>query len=317
MTEQTIYSALKNVFTLDIPQRLLCVGGEEWSRMLFLYGVEEQVRRTTENKTARVHFEKISFESLNEEFQTPVLSFYAPMKASYYRIETAKFEQKEAELFQKAQVSDRSCLVWFTDTLIESVAGSVHLQKCKPWEKESLARDVVTLLLQMRQVASSPSVVLILANSALTNPAFFASDMEKYCHYAAEGIIQDSDIESLIGHDATPTSWSLLEAFLLRNKKAFFEGLSCVEEQGETHPLPLIRFFRSQLEKFILASESGISMPFKSQERQKEAVSEMSLEAKRILIHELLTIDSQLRDGTFDEKNSLVPFFLTLWSRIS
>lgn len=317
MTEQTIHSVLKNLFQSQKIDTLLLVGLEEWSQMLLLYGLKEHIKKSNEGGFAEIRFEKRSIESLNESFLTPTFDLFSSKTLTYQVLETKTFGEKEKKVFEAFSSSSSPACIWCTETLSEPVVGAVHFSKWKPWEKEGVAKEAIALLLDRHKVPTLPPVLQFLSHIALSSPAFFPSNFEKYLHYAVEGSLGESEIEDLIGSSSTPTMWGLLESFLLRKKQAFFEELTSIEEDDKIHPLPLIRFFRTQIEKYILASEKGGTLPFKNQEKQKESLEKLSRESKRILLYELVMLDKKLKDGSFDEQSSLFPFFLSLWRRLS
>lgn len=310
MTDYTLLLALRALFSSPPQEKLLYVGGEPWIRDFIQLSLEVCLSE----KSYIPRFQTISLNQLQHQFQEAFFGFYAPMKASCHRVETETFGKEEDKLFRSLAYSKPACLLWFTDKLTESCPYAVVLSKCKPWEKEAQARQAVEALAKQMNISVTPLVVKLLSEKAQART--LSSELEKYALYSSSGAVEEHALEGLFGQETPCTLWSLFDALLFRKKKEFFEGLSALEEQGETHPLPMVRFFRSQLERCIQVSESSAPLSFKSQEKQREAWQSFSFDAKRHLLQNLALLDESLRDGTVDGESSLMPFFVQLWNKL-
>lgn len=302
MSESTVLSALKKNFYKQQPQKTVCIAEDEFVRSLLLFGAVELTSLPVERTT---------FEQLKQQQDAPMFSCFIAKKQKLSFVETEQFGEKEWRVYQHLQ--KEAPLLWLASQSGLSTTNSCLLfPKLKPWERLDQAKEVLYFVLKEKAIPLSHKALGMLAQKVVAQPAFLATDIQKYCMYVSSGPLCDEDIEMLIDNEASSSLWTLFDAFVAKNKKIFFEQLSLIERE-ESHPLQIIRFFQTQWEKLLLATEQNTAAKFKSQEKQQSFIRLLSMKERIHIVQQLLRYDIALRDGGISDAVSLVPFFAALF----
>lgn len=290
----TLLSALQHICSTK-PQKVVCITSEEWVHELLLFAMQGILykdilwKRTTPKAI------------LKERMECDLFSSSA---SGGLFVETDQFGEGERKQFQKVESGP---LLWVSSKQSVDVDNMYVLASPKPWERLQHAQEAVRFFLVLKKTEAGQKACQLLSQKAVSSPQAFRQEMEKYVAFASCGPIRDDELELLLESDSSSSLWALLDAFVLKKKQLFFQELVRVEE--DNHPLQIIRFIRNQYEQLLRLSEGESVQKFKSKEKQLSFLRERSFKEKSKILQRLLLHDIGLRDGTVDEKLSLISFF--------
>jgi len=305
MEEISLLHVLSQLLKNPAAERLhIAIGFEEWAQTAVWYALQS------------VSPSRITLASL-EKKQSQLSLF--PEKTGTYVLVLEAVGKKEGELLKKIEKTGTDSLFLFVSSLDKRWKEELRsfsfllLQKMKPWELPVHAQKVVRLFLEEQGLPLREKAVSLLGDILLQKPSLFSSEMEKYSCFSKDASFSEEQLSSLFCHDRPASLWKLFDAFLARDEKTMLDLLTQIEESGEMHPLQLLRAFRSQWEKLLLASERGEVSSFASQRQKMESCRKRPFQEKRFVLEQLLLYDKKLREGERDEQESLFPLFLSLF----
>lgn len=305
MEEITLLHFLSRLLKNPMAQRTnICVGFEEWAQAAVFYALQS------------VSPSRITLESL--EKKTSQLSLFSE-KAGTFLLSRETLGKKEVDLLKKIEKNGSDSFVLFVPSIDkkwkeELSSFSFHyLQKMKPWELPTHAQKVIGLFFEEERLPAKEKAAVLLGDILLQKPLLFASEMEKYRCFSRDESFSEEQLYALFCHDRPVSLWKLFDAFLARDQKSMLDQLMQIEESKEMHPLQIIRSFRSQWEKLLLASESGEVPSFATQRQKLDSCRKRTFQEKRFILKQLLLYDKKLREGEADDQSSLLSLFVSFF----
>jgi DNA polymerase III delta subunit len=194
---------------------------------------------------------------------------------------------------------------------IASTGLLIHLPSLKPWERLPLVARWIHAFVQKRGATIVEDAANVLAQGYSSDRLGLIQELEKLLAFKLnEPTISLEDIHEIGIVEVQPSLWNLLDGLLAGNSHVIAETML---DQTDMHDIAIIRFLQNQLERLLMAVETGAPSRNKSQERQMAACRRRGSAVITSWINRLKMQEVAIRTGQEDAcEGSLLPFLLSL-----
>jgi len=281
------------------PSSLAIISSDEFERQEALERLEMLMRLPRK---------KVAISELLQELNAT--SFFDEERLLHIELE-GRLKAKDQEILEQALFRVHGNILLLSgSTLPKGLECELVLEipEAKPWEKQDIVYRWLQEYLTREKRAMQPKAVQLLAKEFQHSRLLLRQELQKLFLYTVDKKeITQQDVEAICVMEAKPLVWHLSDALLQKNAPLALQYVAELQE-GDVHPLQLVRLFRGQ---FHEALAGGVKP------KHKQAAQLFGLQGLQEALLRIDDLEVRLKNSDVDEQLQLELLVIQLCSTSS